>query len=209
MSAIPALQVPKTEPQARPVIDAAKSAVSKADARKLGYVGASPVAERNSNDWHTPAKYIEAVKTVLGGIALDPFSSAVANKTVKAARYFTVDDDALGDISWETDTLFMNPPYRRGLIDAAVNRFLREWNKRSFKEAIVLVNNATETQWFQPLMRASDGVCFTDHRIEFVSPDNKEESGNTRGQAFLYFGSGYGDFIAVFNQFGAICQVVA
>jgi len=182
--------------------------VSTADPRQMGYIGASPVAERDSNDWHTPAKYIEAVKSVMGGIDLDPFSSAKANETVQAARFFTADDDALGDTAWFARTLFMNPPYSRGVIDLAINRFLTEWSQRNFKEAIVLVNNATETQWFQRLMMECSAICFTDHRIAFVSPDNKQESGNTRGQAFFLFGNRFGPFSDAFHSFGAIAEVI-
>lgn len=192
------------------VIEAAKEIKqSKADPKQLGYVGASPVAERDSNDWHTPARYIEAVKSVMGRIDLDPFSSAKANETVQAARFFTVADDALGETPWNAGTLFINPPYGRGVIDAAVDRFLREWTQRHFQEAIVLVNNATETQWFQSLMMECSAICFTDHRIAFVSPDNKQESGNTRGQAFFYFGHRFGPFNDAFHGFGAIVQVIA
>lgn len=183
---------------------------SKADPKQLGYVGSvTPAADRDSNDWHTPAKYIEAAKAALGRIDLDPFSSAKANETVQAARFFTVADDALGDTPWNAGTLFMNPPYGKGVMDAAINRFLTEWTQRHFQEAIVLVNNATETQWFQSLMSECAAVCFTDHRIAFVSPDNKQESGNTRGQAFFYFGDLWGPFNQVFTQFGAVCKVIS
>ena len=42
-------------------------------------------------EWYTPAELIDAARDVLGGIDLDPASSAIANETVKAERYFTVD----------------------------------------------------------------------------------------------------------------------
>lgn len=193
-----------------PVIPASPPPVSTADPRQLGYIGAAtPVAERDSNDWHTPAKYIAAVKSVMGGIDLDPFSSVVANETVQATRFFTAADDAFtADVPWRAVRLFMNPPYGRGVIDAAIARFLAEWAAREFQQAVVLVNNATETHWFQTLMQECEAVCFTDHRIAFVSPDNKQESGNTRGQAFFYFGERVGPFIDAFYRFGAIAQVL-
>lgn len=195
---------------AKEITQAKAAPVSTADPRQLGYIGsATPVAERDANDWHTPAKYIAAVKSVMGGIDLDPFSSAQANETVQAARFFTVADDAFTpEVPWRAVRLFMNPPYGRGVIDAAVNRFLSEWFAGSFQEAVALVNNATETQWFQSLMSECSAVCFTDHRIAFVSPDNKQESGNTRGQAFFYFGGRFGPFSDAFHSFGAICTVV-
>ena len=175
-----------------PTTPIAAPAVSTADPRQLGYIGtATPVAERDSNDWHTPAKYIEAVRSVLGSIDLDPFSSALANETVKADRFLTVADDALGDAPWCVSpvTAFLNPPYGKGVIDAAVARFLTALPGLS--SAIILVNNATETHWFHELLQACDVACFVNHRIAFVSPDNKQESGNTRGQVFLLLQSAY------------------
>ncbi len=184
-------------------IPASSPFVSTADPCQLGYIGASPVTERDSNDWHTPAKYIELVRAVMGRIDLDPFSSVIANQTVKATQFFTIEDDAVNRAApWATGSikLFCNPPYGRGVIDVAVDRFLRELE--GLQEAIMLVNNATETQWFQALLRECQAICFTDHRISFVSPDNKQESGNTRGQTFFYFGNNPDRFVEVFAAIG-------
>lgn len=175
----------------------------------MAYAGSKPKPDRDSNDWHTPARYIEAARIVLERIDLDPFSSEVANRTVKADRYFTKADNALHPRHWadRPATVWMNPPYSRGVIDAAVVRFLVELPRLS--AAIVLTNNATETRWFQNMMRACQAICFTDHRIAFNSPDNKQESGNTRGQTFFYFGQQWDRFGQVFKPFGPVCAVIA
>ncbi len=55
--------------------------------------------KQRSNEWYTPSYIIEAARQVLGSIDLDPASCALANQTVKAAKYFTVDDDGLAQ-SW-------------------------------------------------------------------------------------------------------------
>lgn len=186
-----------------PAISISSSSVSTADPRQLGYIGASPVVERDSNDWHTPERYIERARAVMGRIDLDPFSSVIANQTVKANRFFTIEDDAVNRPDPWTDhlvTVWMNPPYGRGVISAAVTRFLAELPRLS--AAIVLTNNATETQWFQMLMRKCQAICFTNHRISFVSPDNKHESNNTRGQTFFYFGTDANKFIDNFFELG-------
>src|SRR5512134_1699762 len=47
------------------------------------------------NEWYTPAPYVEAARACLGAIDLDPASSATAQATVRAARFFTRDDDGL------------------------------------------------------------------------------------------------------------------
>lgn len=206
---------PAPVPKNAAIVSISTPLVSKTDPRQMGYIGASPVAERDSNDWHTPARYIEAARSVLGSIDLDPFSSAKANETVKAARYFTVEDDAITmKGAWTPllddyprDKAFVNPPYSRGVIDAAIARFLVELPRLS--AAIVLTNNATETQWFQRLMKRCNAACFADHRIAFESPDNKQESGNTRGQVFFFFGPVYArmKFAKVFKKIGQISEM--
>lgn len=46
-------------------------------------------------EYYTPPFIIEAARRVMGGIDLDPASSEIANRTVKATRYFTEADDGL------------------------------------------------------------------------------------------------------------------
>ncbi len=177
----------------------------KADVKKLGYVGSKPGVKRDSDSWFTPDRYMDAVREALGGtIDLDPFSSVVANKRIGAKRTFTAQRSAF-DWEWKKAgqrTAWMNPPYSGKLCSEAVIKFVSEY-KRSFKEGIVLTNNATETQWFQLMFREATAVCFTNHRISFWNADNKAQSGNTRGQAFFYFGTNPYQFMDSFAGIGA------
>lgn len=121
----------------------------------------------------TPAKYMEAVRAVLGGtIDLDPASCAAANEIVKAGKFYTAADDGLTQ-PWVAHTAFLNPPYGKRLWRGkeAFNQSL--WS-RCFVEAytagmigsgVLLVNACTSEKWFQPLMRFP--ICFPDHRIKF------------------------------------------
>ena len=159
---------------------------NEADSNRLGYVGSVPGA-RKSNDWYTPQKYLDSVNKVLGEIDLDTFSSDAANATVKAKRFYTETDDAF-EQDWSAGTVWMNPPYSGGLVAKATNKFMDEFEAGSFDSGIILVNNATETRWFQRAMREASAICFTNHRIAFWTADNKKSTGNTRGQAFFLFG---------------------
>jgi phage N-6-adenine-methyltransferase len=159
---------------------------NQADSERLAYVGGVQGA-RKSNEWYTPEKYLLSVRNVLGFIDLDPFSSNVANLTVQANRFYTESDDAFTQ-QWTAETVWMNPPYSGGLVAQATNKFMDEFGKNAFSAGIILVNNATETRWFQRAFRESSAVCFTHHRIAYATPDSKRVSGNTRGQAFLLFG---------------------
>lgn len=174
-----------------------------ADAGRLGYVGRQP-GRRDSDSWFTPSQYLEAARLVLGRIDLDPFSSETANRVVKARAYFTEADDAFKQ-TWNACTVWMNPPYGK-LCRTAVEKFVNEFKSGHFKAGIVLVNNATETRFFQLLIETANAVCFTNHRISFYNADGKRISGNTRGQAFFYCAKRPNTvlFKQSFNSFGKV-----
>ena len=159
------------------------------DKQRLGYVGGVPGATRDGNAWYTPEKYLKAVRKVFGQcIDLDPYSSPEANERVKALRYFTAEDPAPMGEAWpKVTTCFMNPPYSGVLVRQAVGNFLAALRAERFHEGIVLVNAATETRWFQALLRDATYVCFPAGRIRFDAGGNQRTSSNTSGQAFLFF----------------------
>jgi phage N-6-adenine-methyltransferase len=174
-----------------------------ADPDQLGYAGVSEHNRkvRDSDDWHTPPQYIDDARLVMGSIHLDPFSTPEANEIVQADRYFTQADDALVT-PWahpQTRTVWMNPPYGRGMMAKAVKRFLDQRN--SFEQAVVLTNASCDTYWFHDMARACDWFCLTLGRIAFISGD-KELSGNTKGQAFFYFGPNIHAFKDIFGKHG-------
>jgi phage N-6-adenine-methyltransferase len=177
----------------------------KANVARLGYVGRRPgTQERDSDSWFTPPRYLVAARSVLGRIDLDPFSSDVANLTVQAAHYYTERDDAFKQ-SWMARSVFCNPPYGK-LCRRAVEKLVEEFRRGSFESCIVLVNNATETQFFQLLLREASAVCFTNHRIAFYNADGKRISGNTRGQALFYLATNPNThlFRRTFTPFGKV-----
>lgn len=182
---------------------------SKADTNKLAYIGAKPgttAKKRDSDSWFTPPEYLDSVRTVLGTIDLDPFSSEHANEIVKASHIFTVQNSAF-DNDWKISDnvrVFMNPPYSAGLCGRSVNRFIDQFEAKRFVEGIVLANNATDTRWFSALVHRCSAICFTDHRISFWNADRKNVSGNTRGQAFFYFGKKQDKFKITFEKHGFV-----
>jgi phage N-6-adenine-methyltransferase len=191
-------------------------ALNTADPKRLGYVGSTARSARDSDAWFTPQKYVDAARAALGGdISLDPFSSDAANVVVKAQRYLTEADNAFVKEWFSSEsvadgrdrTVWMNPPYGVSLISEAISKFLQELDLGSFDRGIVLVNNATETKWFQKALSRATAITFTDHRISFWNADGKAVSGNTRGQAFLYFGENPDLFIQYFSAFGFACAL--
>lgn len=161
---------------------------------------ASPTLSSDSYEWYTPALYVEAARRVLGEIDLDPASSELANGVVGASQYFTRDDDGLAQ-EWH-GRVWLNPPYG-GAQAAFTDHLLAEYQRGHVTAAVLLVNaHATDTDWFQPLW--DHILCFTNHRINFISPSGEAEGGSTHGNVFIYLGEDWPAFAREFADFGAV-----
>lgn len=150
-----------------------------------------------NNEWYTPSEYIEAARKAMGRIDLDPASSEIANQIVKAKTYYTVETNGL-DKTWEGN-VWLNPPYASDLISKFVDKLVSECD--NYSQAIVLVNNATETEWFNKIVNLSSVVCFPRSRVKFYKPDGSTGA-PLQGQAVLYIGSHSKNFIENFSSFG-------
>jgi phage N-6-adenine-methyltransferase len=153
------------------------------------------------NEWYTPAPYVEAARACLGAIDLDPASSAAAQATVRAARFFTRDEDGLRH-EWR-GRIWLNPPYAQPDIVHFVDKLLAEVNAGRATEAILLTHNYTDTGWFHAAAGQCAAICFTRGRIRFVGASG-EIAAPTQGQAFFYFGAGPDRFRGSFGSFGFI-----
>jgi hypothetical protein len=147
---------------------------------------------------YTPAQYIELARQVLGEIDLDPASCEHAQKTVQAARYFTVADGLAQE--WQ-GRVWLNPPYHRELAPLFVSKLLAEFYARRVDRAVMLTNNSTDTEWFLAAAAACEAICFTAGRIHFEVP-NGEPVQPTQGQAFFYFGPDRERFVDIFRDVG-------
>lgn len=159
-----------------------------------------PHVTNNSKDdeWYTPARFIESARRAMGSIDLDPASNDFANETVKAGTYYTESDNGL-DKEW-FGNVWLNPPYSSVL----VQRFADKVVNSEFNQAIVLVNNATETGWFRKLADNASAIVFTTGRIKYYKRDG-EHGTPLQGQAFLYFGENTESFLNEFSQYGWGC----
>jgi phage N-6-adenine-methyltransferase len=157
-----------------------------------------------SVEWYTPSRYIEAARKVLGGIDLDPASSTLANKTVKARKFYSERDDGLTR-EWH-GRVFVNPPYGKGSGQFAT-KLVEEYEAGRVSAAVLLINAyGFDSGWFQPLWDHT--LCFTDHRIVFTSPQ-RGTGGPANANLFVYFGKAEQRFVRAFAEFGAIVKRVA
>jgi phage N-6-adenine-methyltransferase len=162
--------------------------------------GAHVGKNSGDNEWYTPAEYIKAAKAVMRTIDLDPASTETANEVVGAYFFYTEDDDGLTQ-PWE-GRVWMNPPYAQPLVDRFCTRLAREYRGGTVTEACVLVNNATETGWFQEMLTAAAAVCFPRGRVKFWHP--AKEAVPLQGQAIIYLGEHVAEFKAEFLRFGPV-----
>lgn len=165
---------------------------------------AKPHVSHNSgqNEWYTPANIIEAARRVMGEITLDPASSAIANRVVGATYFYTNEDDGLAQ-DW-TGCVWLNPPYSQPEIGQFADKVHQEL--RAVEQICILVNNATETAWFQRLLEVADSVCFLSSRVKFLDTNLKPTGAPLQGQAVLYAGPNTDAFCAEFSRLGAILE---
>jgi phage N-6-adenine-methyltransferase len=153
------------------------------------------------HEWYTPEQYIEAARDVLSEIDLDPASTYLAQQTVRARNFFTVESNGL-EREWH-GRVWLNPPYAQPLIYRFVEKLIAELKAERTKEAILLTHSYTDTAWFHLAAAQKPRICFTRGRIKFVDRDGKE-CAPTQGQAFFYYGENAERFGEVFRDFGFI-----
>jgi phage N-6-adenine-methyltransferase len=152
-----------------------------------------------NNEWYTPAEYIEAARKVMGRIDLDPASSDIANQTIRAVTYYTAEDDGLSH-HWRGN-VWMNPPYAGELIGKFASKLIYHVTECDVRQAIILVNNATETTWFQEMIDEATAVVFPRSRVRFWKPDGTLGA-PLQGQAIIYIGQHADAFLSEFSRFG-------
>jgi phage N-6-adenine-methyltransferase len=155
------------------------------------------------NEWYTPSEYIEMAREVMGHFDLDPASSSLANKHVKARRFYTVENDGLTQDWW--GKVWLNPPYAQPLIAQFIDRLVECVEAGDVTEAILLTHNYTDTSWFHRAAAPVQLICFTRGRIGFLDAQGNAAA-PTQGQAFFYYGTNLNRFAEVFRQIGLVVR---
>ena len=180
---------------------------------KLFEVEPATIASGKSNEWYSPRLHVEAARTVMGGIDLDPASCTEANATVKASRYYTKDDDGLAQ-SWYK-RVYVNPPYSyegvaRGMENGDrppsvmmmwISKLVSEYKSGNVTQAILCTKADPKQNWFQMLWDYA--ICFVSSRLLFNRPGLPPER-HQFGNVFAYLGPNEKRFVEYFTDFGAV-----
>lgn len=172
----------------------------------------------DSPEWYTPSPFVEAAREVMGGIDLDPASHEKANRTVKATRFFTKEDDGLAQ-PW-LGRIFLNPP--GGLVPEFWKALVWHFDAKHIDQAIWIGYSLEQLQTLQnrsgtPL---DFPICITKKRIAFVENEAKRaariekmiaagknpnlKSSPSHSNYITYMGRESQRFEMVFRQFGQV-----
>ncbi len=158
----------------------------------------------NSGDWQTPPWLVEKCRAALGGyISVDAATSA--DNPVKADRFYTAADDALGHL-WDAEnadlvrpTLFLNPPGSRS--GKLIRDFWKCWDlySRVFFHASVWVDfNLDHLRFIERVQ--GDCLIIPRKRIAFVDPLLGAERRGAPIGGFLLFRGYYGTENGIAND---------
>jgi ParB family chromosome partitioning protein len=156
------------------------------------------------DEWYTPEEILDLARAVLGTIDVDPASCDLAQARVQARTYYTLADNGLLH-PWH-GVVLLNPPYRKHGCEPFINKLCVELDAQHTTAAILVVNNATETDWFQTAFARAAAVCFPDGRQSFLHA-TKNSHNPVRGHAILYYGPHPERFCAVFAALGVSTRV--
>lgn len=149
----------------------------------------------SATDQHnTPKWLVEKIAAFLDGIELDPCTSA--SNPVGATQFFTEHDDGLGKV-WHARTVYMNPPYGRGIGDWTWN-LADQFARGLIDEAIALLPARTDTGWWQTIAKYS--VCLVRGRLKFNDCDQSAPFPS----ALIYLGDNWQGFRDEFQDIGLI-----
>jgi hypothetical protein len=158
-----------------------------------------------NNEWYTPAPIVEAAREAMGSIDTDPASTAVANETIKAPLFYTAETNGLAN-AW-AGNVWMNPPYAQPLVAQFAEAVSAKYDAGEIVRACVLVNNATETAWFQRMLASATAVCLLRGRVRFVDPSGAPSGAPLQGQVVIYLGEDVPRFARAFAALGPTVMV--
>ena len=157
--------------------------------RELGVASIEPGALSSTfrpsggdNNWYTPKHVVAAARETMRGIDLDPASCEAANQVVRAAKYYTEDDNGLLQ-PWR-GTVFMNPPYGGTVVgddgkpkrikDMFVQKLTYHLLRGEVTQACFISPQDFSPRWGDFIRNHAAAICFEVGAMgwDFWKPDN-------------------------------------
>lgn len=178
----------------------------------------------NTPDWGTPPAIVEAARKFMGGIDLDPASSASRNQVVKADKWLGLEhvDPEVGiPCGWgDARRIFINPP--GGYTTEGQSLSLLFWNALGAQmdevESGAFIWVAYNINQLQTLQTASEAlvrqccVCVPNRRVKYLDTSHNAKQGAPSASAIVGFAWGgqtwhwSARFIHTFERIGAVWQ---
>lgn len=140
-------------------------------------------------------KYRKSARYVFYRPPLDPAAASVGKGFGASLISYTKSANGLSK-DWGRASIWLFPPYYD------TNRFVKKLLASVYGEAIVLVNNETETKWFQALWERASAVLFHAGKMKFKYPEGKGYTGPECGMVFFYLGDRPDRFLDEFSKYG-------
>ncbi|MEH1787534.1 MAG: hypothetical protein V7L23_18655 [Nostoc sp.] len=173
----------------------------------------------NSQEHYTPPHIVKMAREVLGGIDLDPCSSDLANRVVRASVHITSQQDGIKS-AWRKQfwnqgvSVWCNPPGSRHIKPSLPMQFweklCKEVAKGNVSHALYLAYSLEQLQQCQkagyPPM-AQFPLCIPRRRIAFIDMDGNEQKSPTHGNVIVYIPGMIDNtegFKRVFSQLGYV-----
>ena len=179
-------------------------------------------------EYYTPPQFTDSARVVMGDIDLDPASSEIANRDIKARKIFTKETNGLGEV-W-SGRVWMNHPFSKGEKKCFKNRarckkqvckdrgyhidfdlpgnthwikqIVNEYEKGAVTEAIMICYASTSETWFFPLLDYPQ--CYIRGRVDYYNDKGELIKGCPKGSVITYLGAHLDKFKAEFEQYGKV-----
>ena len=151
------------------------------------------IGNTGNPECYTPSYIVEIAREVMGGIDLDPLSSAEAQQTVGAVKYYDENEDGFSK-EWN-GRVWCNPPYDQKSMRKTADKIAES----AIDQLIMITNTIAETKYGVDLIGMSKAVCLPAGRVKFY------KGGGTVGQTIYAFGNvDIEKFADLFSRIGNI-----
>lgn len=112
-----------------------------------------------SEEWPTPPDFFAQLHAEFS-FTLDPCAT---RKNAKCRKFFTKEANGL-ERSWDSETVFCNPPY---------GKHMREWARKCYEASrhgatvVLLAHARTDTRWFHEWVYRKAELRFVKGRLKF------------------------------------------